>query len=76
MEIDTDRSDDDDESMTEDIDSDENDNDLEEEIKGAPEDTDEEPGDVSFDLEYRQNEVMEKLSTVFRLLNVGPIHVK
>ena len=93
MEIDTDRNDDDDESMTEDIDSDENDNDLEEEnneyieeeIKGAPEDTDEEtdsesmdeePGDVSFDLEYRQNEAMEKLSTVFHLLNVDPIHDK
>ncbi|CAF3344285.1 unnamed protein product [Rotaria sp. Silwood2] len=93
MDMDTDRSDNDDGSMTEDTASDENDNDLEgenngyinEEIEGAPEDSDdetdsesmdEEPGDVSFDLEYRQNEAMEKLSTVFRLFNIDPIHDK
>ena len=58
---------------------------INEEIEGTPEDSDdetdsesmdEEPGDVSFDLEYRQNEAMEKLSTVFRLFNIDPIHDK
>jgi hypothetical protein len=37
---------------------------------------DEESDDVSFDLAYRQNEAMEKLSTVFRLFNIDPIHDK
>ena len=56
-----------------------------EEIEDAPKDRDEEtnsesmdeePSDVSFDFEYRQNETMEKLFTVFRLFNIGPIHDK
>ena len=37
---------------------------------------DEGPGDVPCDLEYHQNEAMEKLSTTFRLLNMDPIHDK
>lgn len=93
MDMNTDQSDNDHGSITEDTASDESDNDLEgenngyinDEIEGAPEDSDdetdsesmdEEPGDVSFDLEYRQNEAMEKLSTVFRLFNIDPIHDK
>ena len=63
----------------------ENNNYIDKEIEGTPEDSDEvtdselmdeEPGDVLFDLEYRQNEAMEKLSTVFRLFNLDPIHDK
>ena len=77
--METDRKDNDDESMTEDTASDRNGKDLEgenndyikEETEGAPEDRNEEidpwsmnegPGDVSFDFEYHQNEVIEKLS--------------
>ena len=41
-----------------------------------PESMDEELGDVSYDLEYQQNEAMEKLSTIFRLLNIDPVHDK
>ena len=37
---------------------------------------DEESRDVSYQLEYLQNEAMEKLSTNFRLLNIGSIHDK
>ena len=37
---------------------------------------DEEPGDIPCDLEYHQSEAMEKLSTIFRLLNMSPIHDK
>lgn len=37
---------------------------------------DEQPSDVSYDLQYYQNEAMEKLSTVFRLLSIDPIHDK
>ena len=41
-----------------------------------PESMDEELGDVSYDLEYQQNEAMEKLSTIFRFLNIDPVHDK
>ena len=37
---------------------------------------DEEPGAVSYELEYHQNEAMEKLSTTFLLLNIYSIHDK
>ncbi|CAF2758890.1 unnamed protein product [Rotaria sp. Silwood2] len=40
------------------------------------ESTDEESDDGSYNLEYHQNEAIEKLSTVFRLLNINPIHNK
>ena len=36
----------------------------------------EDSGDVFDDLEYHQNEAMEKLSTIFRLLNIDSIHDK
>jgi hypothetical protein len=58
---------------------------INEGIQGAPEDSeeetdsqsmDEESGNVSFDLEYRQNEAMKKLSTVFGIFNIDPIHDK
>lgn len=48
--------------------------DSDEEIES--ESMDEEPGDVSFVLEYRQNEAMEELSSVFRFFNIDPIHDK
>jgi hypothetical protein len=32
--------------------------------------------DHTYDLEYHQNEAMEKLSTIFKLLNIDPIHDK
>ncbi|CAF4583278.1 unnamed protein product, partial [Rotaria socialis] len=37
---------------------------------------DEESDDVSYDLEYHQNEAIEKLSTIFRLLNIKSIQDK
>jgi hypothetical protein len=40
-----------------------------------PESMDEELDDT-YDLEYHQNEAMEKLSTIFKLLNIDPIHDK
>lgn len=40
-----------------------------------PESMDEESDDT-YDLEYHQNEAMEKLSTIFKLLNIDPIHDK
>ncbi|CAF4281535.1 unnamed protein product [Rotaria sp. Silwood2] len=57
-----------------------NDN-MEAETKDNDEETDaesmdEESDDVSYDLEYHQNEAIEKLSTIFRLLNINPIHDK
>ena len=41
----------------------------------GPESMDEELDDT-YDLEYNQNEAMEKLSTIFKLLNIDPIHDK
>ncbi|CAF4623453.1 unnamed protein product [Rotaria socialis] len=57
-----------------------NDN-MEAEIKDNDKETDAEPmdeesDDVSYDLEYHQNEAIEKLSTIFRLLNIKPIQDK
>ena len=40
-----------------------------------PESMDEELDDT-YDLEYHQNQAMEKLSTIFKLLNIPPIHDK
>lgn len=40
-----------------------------------PESMDEELDDT-YDLEYHQNEAMEKLSIIFKLLNIDPIHDK
>ncbi len=37
---------------------------------------DEESDDVLHDLVYQQNEAKEKLSTIFHLLNIAPIHDK
>jgi hypothetical protein len=56
------------------------DNDAEAESKdddkeNDPESMDEELDDT-YDLEYHQNEAMEKLSTIFKLLNIDPIHDK
>jgi hypothetical protein len=42
----------------------------------SAESMDDEPDDDSHDLEYRQSEAMEKLSTIFQLLNITPIHDK
>ncbi|CAF4942860.1 unnamed protein product [Rotaria socialis] len=57
-----------------------NDN-MEAEIKDNDKETDaesmdEESDDVSYDLEYHQNEAIEKLSTIFRLLNIKSIQDK
>ena len=41
-----------------------------------PESMDEESDNVSYDLEHQQNEAMEKLSTIFQLMNIAPIHDK
>lgn len=41
-----------------------------------PQSMDEELGDVSYDLKYQQNEAIEKLSTIFCLFNIDPIHDK
>ncbi|CAF3305531.1 unnamed protein product [Rotaria socialis] len=54
---------------------------MEAEIKDNDEETDvesmhEESDEVSYDLEYHQNEAIEKLSTIFRLLNIKQIHDK
>ena len=51
---------------TETKDSDEENDDEENDDESMDEDS----GDVSDDLEYHQNEAMEKLSTIFRLLNI------
>ncbi|CAF1410775.1 unnamed protein product [Rotaria sordida] len=72
-------------SANDDDDFEENNDNMNEGIEGEREDSDEEtdsesmdeePGDVSFELEYRQNEAMEKLPSVFRLFNIDPIHDK
>ncbi len=47
-------------------------NDDNEEVDG--ESMAEDAGDVFDDLEYHQNEAMEKLSAIFRSLNIDPIH--
>ena len=49
-------------------------NDNDEEIDD--ESLDEDSGDVYDDLEYHQNEAMEKLSAIFRSLSIDPIHDK
>ncbi|CAF1075168.1 unnamed protein product [Didymodactylos carnosus] len=41
-----------------------------------PESMDEESDNVSYDLEHQQNEAMEKLPTIFQLMNIAPIHDK
>jgi hypothetical protein len=41
-----------------------------------PESMDDEPEDDSHDLAYQQKEAMKKLSTIFQLLNIAPIHDK
>jgi hypothetical protein len=37
---------------------------------------DEEPGNVSYELEYQKNKAAEKLSTIFGLFKIDPIHDK
>jgi hypothetical protein len=49
-------------------------NDSNEEIDD--ESMEEDSGDVFDDLEYHQNEAIEKLSSIFRLLNIDSIHDK
>jgi hypothetical protein len=41
-----------------------------------PQSMDEEAADMSYDLEYQQNKAMEKLTTIFQLFNIDPIHDK
>ncbi len=41
-----------------------------------PEAMDEESGDITYDLEYRQNEAMKNLSSIFKFLDIDPIHDK
>ena len=41
-----------------------------------PESMNEEPADMPYDLEYQQNEAMDKLRTIFQLFNIDPIHDK
>lgn len=66
-----------------DYDCDANDGHLNEEINDDQQDSDErsssesieeEPTDLSLDLEYRRNEAFEKLSSVFRMFNIDAIH--
>ena len=50
---------------------------METETKYSDEENDDEDsGYVSDDFEYHQIEAMMKLATIFRLLNIDPIHEK
>lgn len=55
-----------------DMEAESNDNNEEVDDESMQEDS----GDVFADLEYHQNEAIEKLSTIFRLLNIDSIHDK
>ena len=37
---------------------------------------DEEPGNIPYDLAHQQDEAMQKLSSIFQLFNINPIHDK